>query len=205
MKRARPYLIGLTGNIGTGKSTVAAMLAQLGAEVIDADRVAHAVMQAGRAVHRRIVEAFGPEILAPDGEVDRRRLGARVFSDPQALARLEAIVHPAVRREIERRVRASTAPVVVIEAIKLIEAGLADRCSSVWVVTSRPEQQVERIAARGRLTLAEIEQRMQAQPPAEGKRTRADVVIDNSGPLQATWEQVQSAWRRIAPSQASEA
>ena len=198
MKRARPYRIGVTGNIGTGKSTVAAMLARLGAEVIDADQVAHEVMRAGSAVHRRVVEAFGRDMLAADGELDRRRLGARVFADPQALARLEALVHPAVRREIERRVRTTSAPVVAIEAIKLIEAGLADRCDSVWVVTARPDQQRERSAARGGLSPAEIEQRMEAQPPAAAKLARADVVIDNSGPLEATWEQVQAAWRRLA-------
>ncbi|HID89382.1 MAG TPA: dephospho-CoA kinase, partial [Anaerolineae bacterium] len=99
----RKLLIGLTGNIATGKSTVARMLADLGATVIDADKVAHEVMRAGTPVHAAIVEAFGPQIVGPDGEIDRARLGAIVFADPEALARLEQIVHPVVAEEVARR------------------------------------------------------------------------------------------------------
>jgi dephospho-CoA kinase len=190
-------LIGLTGNIGTGKSTVAAMLAELGAEVIDADRVAHEVMQAGTLAHRRIVEAFGLEVLDPDGEVDRARLGAIVFADPAALMRLEAIVHPATLEAINRRVTATSADVVVVEAIKLIESGIADGCDSVWVTTCRPEQQVHRIMDGRGLSRAQAEQRVQAQPPQEEKITRADVVVDTAGSLSRTRAQVQAAWERL--------
>ena len=120
----RRTLIGLTGNIATGKSAVARMLASLGAAVIDADRVAHAVMAPGGAAYAAVVDAFGPEILNPGGTVDRRRLGDIVFRDPAALARLEAAVHPAVLLEVGRRIAAAEAGVVLVEAIKLIEAGM---------------------------------------------------------------------------------
>jgi dephospho-CoA kinase len=190
-------LIGLTGNIGTGKSTVARMLADLGAEAIDADQVTREVMRAGAPVHAAIVEAFGPGVLAADGEIDRRRLGDIVFADPAALARLEAIVHPATLATIGRQVAARLAEVVVVEAIKLIEAGMADGCDSVWVTTCRPEQQIARIMGVRDLSRAEAEQRVQVQPPQEEKIARADVVIDTSGTLAQTWAQVREAWERL--------
>lgn len=193
-----PLLIGLTGNIGTGKSTVAGMLAELGAEAIDADKVVHQTMQAGTPVHAAIVSAFGPEVLAPDGEIDRRRLGDIVFADPAALARLEAIIHPAVIEEVDRRVASSSAVAVVVEAIKLIEAGMADGCDSVWVTTCRPEQQVQRIAEARGLSRAEAEHRVQVQPPQEEKVARADVVIDTSGTLAWTREQAVAAWEKLS-------
>ena len=189
--------VGLTGNIGTGKSTVARMLADLGAETIDADQVTREVMRAETPVHAAIVEAFGPEVLAPGGEIDRKRLGEIVFADPAALARLESIVHPATIETVARRVAASDARVVVIEAIKLVEAGMADGYDSLWVTTCRSEQQVERILAARSMTRAEAEQRVRAQPPQEEKIARADVVIDTSGTLEQTRRQVQEAWERL--------
>jgi dephospho-CoA kinase len=190
-------LIGLTGNISMGKSTVAQMLADLGAETIDADQVTREVMRAGMPVHAAIVEAFGPGVLAADGEIDRRRLGSIVFADPAALARLEAIVHPATIEAVNRRVAASAARVIVIEAIKLIEAGMADSCDSLWVTVCRPEQQIERMMVARDLTRGEAQQRVQAQPPQEEKVARADVVIDTSGTLAQTRERVQEAWKRL--------
>ena len=197
MMGQRPLLIGITGNIGTGKSTVARMLAELGAETIDADKVAHEVMRAGTPTHAAIVETFGPEVLAPDGEIDRKRLGALAFADPDSLARLEAIVHPATLEVIRRRISATSASVVVVEAIKLIEAGLADACGSVWATTCRPEQQVCRIVGGRGLSRAEAEQRVRAQPPQEEKIARADVVVDTSGSLSRTRAQVQAAWEQL--------
>jgi dephospho-CoA kinase len=209
----RPLIIGLTGHIATGKSTVAEMLAGLGAFTIDADEVAHWVMRPGTRVHDRIVETFGPggtygssprelPILAPDGRIDRRQLGRLVFADQAALARLEAIVHPATLEAIERRISATSADVVVIEAIKLIESGLADRCHSVWVTTCRAEQQIARIVEERGLSPEEARQRVEAQrSQAEHSRVagraRADVVIDNSGTRSATWQQVVAAWEQV--------
>ena len=193
----RPIIIGLTGNIGTGKSTVAAMLADLGAEVIDADRVAHAVMRPGSQVHRDIVAVFGPAILRPDGQIARGRLGSIVFGDPGALAKLEAIVHPAVIDVIDRRIARTSTDVLVMEAIKLLESRLVDRCDSIWVTTSRPDQQIERIVGSRNLSPESAKQRVAAQPPQAEKVARADVVIDNEGSLSATREQVRSAWKRM--------
>jgi len=193
----QPLLIGLTGKIATGKSTVAKMLADLGAMTIDADRVAHRVMRFGARVRAKIVEAFGPQVLTPDGEIDRERLGRLVFADETALSRLEAIVHPPTLEAIDRRISAASADVVVIEAIKLIESGLADKCRSVWVTTCRPEQQVARIVAERDRTPAEARQRVEAQGPQEELVAHADVVIDNSGSRSATWRQVVAAWRRV--------
>lgn len=202
MTNCRPILIGLTGNIGTGKSTVAKMLADMGAETIDADKVAHEVMRAGGSAHAAIVEAFGQEVLAADGEIDRERLGSIVFTDPAALARLEAIVHPATLTEIGRRVAASSARVVVIEAIKLIETGLADACDSVWVTTCRPEQQVRRLMRGRGLSRSEASRRINAQSSQEAKIARADVVIDTSGPFSSTRRQALQAWEQLIGRQA---
>jgi dephospho-CoA kinase len=196
-------LIGLTGNIGTGKSTVAAMLAELGAEVIDADQVAHEVMRAGTPAHERIIEIFGPGVLGPDGEIDRARLGAIVFADAAALARLEAVVHPATLEAIGRRVAATSADVVVVEAIKLIESGMAEECDSVWVTACRPEQQIHRIVGGRGLSRAEAERRVRAQPPQEEKIARADVVIDTAGSLSRTRAQVRAAWDRLTGGEGS--
>lgn len=192
-----PFVIGLTGNIATGKSTVAGMLRELGATVIDADRVAHEVMRAGTPVHRAVVAAFGPQVLRPDGEIDRTRLGAIVFSDPQALARLEAIVHPAVLEEVARRVAAAPTRVVVVEAIKLMEAGVADAVDALWVTTCLPEKQVQRLMVERGLSRQEAEQRVHAQPPQEAKIARADVVISTDGSLGETRAQVEAAWRAL--------
>jgi dephospho-CoA kinase len=197
MVKRGPLLIGLTGNIGTGKSTVAGMLAELGAETIDADKVAHAVMRAGTPAHARIVEAFGSGVVGHDGEIDRARLGALVFADPAALARLEAIVHPATMEVIHRRINVTPADVVVVEAIKLIEVGMADDCDRVWVTTCRPDQQVHRIMGGRGLSRAEAQRRVQAQPPQEEKVARADVVVDTSRALSQTRVQVRAAWERL--------
>ena len=206
MSSASPLLIGITGNIGTGKSTVASMLASLGAEVIDADKVAHEVMRAGYSAHAQIVETFGPQVLGPDGQVDRARLGSIVFANPGLLARLEAIVHPATLEAIVHRIAAfchserseeSSADVVVVEAIKLIESGMASGCDNVWVTTCRPRQQVYRIVGGRGLSRAEAWERVRAQPPQEDKIARADVVVDTSGSMSRTRAQVQAAWNRL--------
>ena len=172
------------------------MLAELGAEVIDADRVAHGVMRPGTYVYAQVVDAFGPEILRPDRSIDRAQLGAIVFRDPVALQRLEAIVHPATISAIDRRIASSGAQVVAVEAIKLIEAGMAEDCDSLWVVICEKEQQIRRIVDRG-LSRTEAVQRVQAQPSPEAKVARADVVIDNSGSVPETWVQVRAAWEQM--------
>lgn len=193
----RPVWIGLTGNIACGKSTVARMLAEKGAYVIDADAVAHEVIRKGTPAYEAILQRFGGGILGPDGEIDRRRLGEIVFRDPEALRDLEAIVHPAVIQEIQRRILAhSEAPAVVIEAIKLLESGFARACDTLWVVTCSEAEQLRRLMHDRGLTEEEAWVRIRAQPPQAEKVRYADVVIDNSGDLEATRRQVEAAWQR---------
>ena len=191
---ARPLVIGVTGNIACGKSLVLAELARLGAETIDADRVAHGVMQPGQPAFDQIVAHFGERVLAPDGTINRRALGAIVFGDPRELAALDAIAHPATVAAIREQVARSISEVIVIDAIKLIEVGLDRDCDELWVVICRPEQQVERLMARNGFSRAEAETRINAQPPQEEKVARADRVIDNSGSPEETLTQVRSAW-----------
>jgi dephospho-CoA kinase len=191
------YLIGLTGNIGVGKSTVDAMLAAKGAAVLDADRVVHDLQRNGEPVWRGIVDRFGAAILRQDGELDRAKLGQLVFADPSALADLEAIVHPAVHEEEFRRIReAPSGSVLVLDAVKLIESGMAANCHTLWVVTAPSEQQVARLKAQRGMTEEAAWQRIQAQPPQPEKVAKADVVIDNSRDLAQTEAQVHEAWQR---------
>ena len=192
------YTIGMTGNIGVGKSTVLCMLQALGARVVDADRLAHQVMRPGTPVWRAVVDTFGQAILAPDGQIDRPALGRLVFSAPDALRRLEALVHPAVGAEIQRQIAEATEPVVVVEAIKLVEAGLSRQLDALWIVTCSREQQIDRLMARRGKSVEDAVQRVEAQTPIETKLPLADVVIDNSGSVDDTWRQVQIAWEAIA-------
>jgi len=200
----RPVRIGLTGNIACGKSTVARMLAEKGAYVIDADAIAHEVIRKGTPAYAAILRRFGEGILGPDGEIDRRRLGEIVFRDPAALRDLEAIVHPAVLEAIRERLQAHPeAPAVVIEAIKLLESGLARACDTLWVVTCSEAEQVRRLMRDRGLSEEEAWVRIRAQPPQAEKIRHADVVIENSGDLEATRRQVEAAWQRWVASPAT--
>lgn len=202
MKHPNLYLIGLTGGIACGKSTVIGQLNQLGAQTIDADRVAHQVQQPGTPTYAAIVAAFGADVLsAPGGPIDRRALGAIVFADQLRLRELEQIVHPAVRVAIrswldgigEAAARGERA-VAVIDAIKLIESSWASECDAIWVVTCAPDQQVERLIRTRDLSAGEAQARVAAQPPQASRLAHASVVIDNSGPPEATQVQVAAAW-----------
>jgi dephospho-CoA kinase len=195
--RTTHYLIGLTGNIATGKSTVAKMLQDLGATVIDADALVHELQRKGMATYDAIVAAFGPGILDRTGEIDRKTLGSIVFADAAQLRVLESILHPAVLIESMRRISEATTPVVVYEAIKLIEAGRAEMCNALWVVTARYEVQLERLMRDRKLSEAEARQRIEAQPLQTEKIQRATVVIDNSGTLAETRQQVEATFQVI--------
>jgi dephospho-CoA kinase len=190
-------VIGLTGGIGSGKSTVAAMLGELGAVVIDADKVGHEVYLPGTDGFRRVVEAFGAAIVAPDGTIDRRRLGARVFGDPAELARLNRVVHPLIGEEIRRRMQAALAEgggrPIVVEAAIMLEAGwrFFDR---IWVVVVRRDVAVARVMASRGLSRAEVEQRIDAQMSNAERRQVADVVFENDGTLAELRAKVEAAW-----------
>lgn len=189
-------LIGLTGNIATGKSEVARMLGALGAVIIDADRIAREVVQPGRPALDAIVRTFGPGVLLPTGELDRPQMARLVFGDPAKLRQLEAIVHPAVREAMWREIRAQPDDaVVVIEVIKLFESGWDRHCDQVWVTHCSPEVQMERLMRYRGLSAEEARARMAAQSPQAEKLARADVVIDTSGSLHETRRQVMAAWQ----------
>lgn len=192
-------IIGLTGNIGTGKTTVLKMLRALGAFTIDADDVAHQVIQPGEPAHAQVVAAFGQEILENgSASIDRKRLAQIVFSDPNKLARLEYLIHPAIIARINAMAEAASEAVVVIEAIKLLEAGMAaTMCDQVWVVTSPVEQQIERLMKERGMSRAAALARLSSQSPQSFKVGQADVVIDNSGTLAELEQQVQAAWQRL--------
>jgi dephospho-CoA kinase len=189
--------IGITGPIGCGKSTIAAWLGELGALVIDADEVAREVTAPGEPALVAVLARFGDRYRSPDGSLDRAALGRLVFADPEELKALEAIIHPAVRLRIEaalRQAEAAGVPAVVIEAIKLVEGGLAAVCDEVWLITCQPAIQRERLIGRGS-SQEDAAQRISAQAdPAERLRAAATRVIDTSGGVEETRRRVAKAW-----------
>lgn len=193
------YVIGLTGNIATGKSLVRRMLESLGAFGIDADALAHKVIKPGSQGYHYVVKEFGQSVLAPGGEVNRAKLGEIVFADPHALQRLEAIIHPLVGNEINRIASEVDDKTIVIEAIKLIEAGLDKQCDTLWVTWSITELQVARLMQSRRMDLEEAYRRISAQPPQELKIGQADQVIENNGSIQELRERVLQAWNNTFP------
>jgi dephospho-CoA kinase len=179
-------LVGLTGGIGSGKSTFADALRALGAPVIDADRLARDAVRAGSPALEAIVREFGPGVLLPDGELDRKEMGARVFSDASARARLEAIVHPAVRAAVATeaaRLDAQGHPLAFYDVPLLYERGLEREVDCVVVVWAPREVQLERLMARDGLGRAEAEARLDAQLPIDEKARRADVLVPNDGDI----------------------
>jgi dephospho-CoA kinase len=193
------YVIGLTGNIATGKSVVRKMLEHLGAYGIDADALAHRVIMQGAPGYTPIVETFGNWILEPGGQVDRAKLGRIVFSDPSALELLESIIHPHVGQAVEYLIQQARKSIVIVEAIKLIESGLADQCDAVWTTYSPRELQIDRLVSKRGMSESLAQQRVDAQPAQEDKISAARVVIHNTGSLEDTWRQVYSAWQAIFP------
>jgi dephospho-CoA kinase len=184
-------VIGLTGNIATGKSLVRRMLEHLGAFGIDADGLAHRAMSPGAPAYQPIVDTFGRWILTPDWQIDREKLGKIVFTDPDAMARLEAIVHPIVLEVIDLLVRRAKQRVIAIEAIKLFESGIAKDCDTIWVVDAPPDVQLRRLMRDRKLSEADARMRIAAQAPQSDKLARAQVIINNTGGYEATLEQVQ--------------
>jgi dephospho-CoA kinase len=200
-----PYVLGLTGNIASGKTTVGLMLLELGAfSYEDADQVVHELYLPGRPLVARLAEAFGPSVVGPDGGVDRQRLGQLVFGDPAALQRLEAIVHPAVQEALVARLRRIPPEGVgVLDAVKLVESGYAPLCHAVWVVTCPEEVQFRRLVEQRGLSPEEARMRLAAQPPLAPKLAEASEVIPNDGSLDRLRERVAAAWQRFRATLAS--
>jgi dephospho-CoA kinase len=173
------------------------MLEALGAERIDADRVAHEVIEPDGPAYDEVVAAFGTEILREDRTIDRRRLGRIVFNDEDALRTLEGLVHPPVIRSIDAWIERSRAPVVVVEAVKLLESGMADRYDAIWVTACSESTQRARLVRLRGMSREDAEARLRAQNPQALKLAQADVVIETEGTLAQTRAQVRDAWRRM--------
>jgi dephospho-CoA kinase len=187
-------VIGLTGPMGAGKSTVAQMLRELGAKVIDADAVVHQEQSRGTVGYSAIVQRFGTKVLGEDKEIDRAKLAQEVFADPQKLVELERIVHPrVVARVLEARSMLADDQVMVIEAIKLLDGATRRICDKIWIVLAPREVMLERLERRG-VPRAEAEARLRNQRSEVEFREAADVVIENSGDREGTRAQVRRAW-----------
>lgn len=200
-----PRVIGLTGGIGSGKSTVAGILRELGAEVVDADRLGHDCYAPGTVGWRRVVDTFGPQVIAENGSIDRRKLASIVFADPRRLRQLEAIVHPLIARRIRQlaaRARGDPeSPPLVVEAAVLLEAGWDRFVDEVWTVTAPLRAAVARAAGARRLDPGEVRRRIAAQLADTERRRRADVVIRNAGTLAELKDRVRRLWaQRVVPS-----
>jgi dephospho-CoA kinase len=194
---ANKYVIGLTGNIGVGKSVVRQMLQHLGAYTIDADGLTHRAMVPGAPAYKPIVDTFGQFILDSEKNINRAMLGSIVFSNPVALGKLEAIVHPVVGQAIATLISRATQQVVAVEAIKLLEGDLGKAVDEIWVVDASPETQFKRLTGPRKMPEAEARQRIAAQNAQNDKLAKATVVIKNDGNVEETWKQVQAAWTNI--------
>jgi dephospho-CoA kinase len=193
-------ILGLTGTIASGKSSVAAMFADLGATVVSADQLAREVVAPGSATLQALIAVFGPAIVDAAGTLVREALAQRVFGDAAARAQLNAITHPAIAELAEarlRELRALNVPLVIYEAPLLFEAGAAQRVDLVLTVMLDPALQCQRLAGRDRLTPAQMQARIDAQWPQAEKIARADFVIDNSGSLAATRRQVAALYQHL--------
>ncbi|MCC7118465.1 MAG: dephospho-CoA kinase [Anaerolineales bacterium] len=193
------FVIGLTGNIATGKSVVRRMAEHLGAYTIDADALAHRTYAKGAPGYQQVLDKFGKWLTTKDGEIDRVKLGNLVFSDAEALAQLEAIVHPLVRQATEMLIKRASQPVVMIEAIKLLEGDLRKVCDSIWVANAPEEIQVERLVSKRGLSREKALERIRAQSAQSAKVAMANIVLTNTGSYDNLWKQVSEAWKEIVP------
>jgi dephospho-CoA kinase len=193
--------VGLTGNIASGKSFTARLFAEMGAHIIDADRVAHGLLAAGTKTCLKIVEAFGEQILAPDGEIDRKKLGRIIFSNPEKRARLNQLTHHDVGAEILRQVfeleQASSQGIVIVDAALIVETGSYKMYDRLVVVTCDYLLQIARLMSRDQLSETEAKARMSSQMPIEEKLKLADYTVDTSGTLKQTRDQVESIYRSL--------
>jgi dephospho-CoA kinase len=195
-----PRIIGITGNIACGKTAVGHMLLEMGAErYIDADAVVHKLYQSGQAIAVKVAAAFGPGVVAANGDIDRKALGTIVFQDTAAMSRLEAIVHPAVGQALENELAGvSPTGIVIIDAVKLLEGGSGKLCQSKWMVICPQEVEYERLISRNNLNAEEAWARIKAQPLVDERLPLVDEVIDNSGSLEDTRKQVAAAYERFS-------
>jgi dephospho-CoA kinase len=195
------YIIGLTGNIATGKSVVRKMLEHLGAYTIDADTLSHRVIAKGAPGYQPVLDKFGTWLLKPDGQIDRAKLGRLAFSDGQALAQLEDIIHPFVIQAVDVLIKRSTQYVIVVEAIKLLESDLRLQCDTIWVTDAPQSVQIERLMRKRGVSRDEALQLIHSQSAQQEKLAIAKVIISNNGSYEDLWKQVSDAWKHIFPAQ----
>jgi len=193
------FVIGLTGNIATGKSVVRRMFEHLGAYSIDADALSHRTYSKGAPGYQQVIDKFGKWLINKDGEIDRSKLGNLVFSDPEAMAQLEEIVHPLVRQASEILLKRASQPVVIIEAIKLLESDLRKMCDSIWVTNAPQEVQIERLIRKRNYTRELALERINMQSAQSTKVALANIVITNTGSYDDLWKQVSAAWNEVVP------
>lgn len=193
------FVIGLTGNIATGKSVVRRMFEHLGAYTLDADALTHRAYAKGAPGYQAVIDEFGKWLVKKDGEIDRQKLGNLVFNDPDAMKQLEAIVHPLVRQAAEILIEKASQPVVVIEAIKLLEGELRKICDSIWVTNASEDVQVERLIRKRGMNRELALERIHMQSPQSVKISIANFVITNTGSYDDLWKQVSEAWKEIVP------
>jgi len=193
-RRMTAYAIGLTGPIGAGKSTVAQMLRELGAKVIDADAIVHQEQSRGTLGYTAIVQQFGTHVLGEDREIDRKKLAEEVFGDPRKLEQLERIIHPrVVARVLEARAMLADDAILVVEAIKLLDSVMRGSYDEIWVVLAPRDVMMERLRERG-MSAGEAEARLRHQRSDAEFRARAHVVIESAGDREATRTQVRAAY-----------
>lgn len=190
-------VLGITGSFGSGKSTVAALFRSLGAKVIDADKLAHALISPGKPAYKKIIRVFGKGVLKKNKAINRNLLAEIVFGNKELLSELNRIVHPQVIRLIKGRIKASQKKVVILDAPLLIEAGLTSQVDKLIVVKARKEAQVKRVKAKSVLSKPDILKRIKAQIPLSDKVRRADFVIDNNGTKENTKKEVLRIWRSL--------
>lgn len=194
--------IGLTGGIGSGKSTVSQILAELGAFVIDADKVGHDIYLPGKEAWQQVTTAFGRDILAADQTIDRKKLGAIVFGNDEARKKLNAIVHPLMFKDIDRRIKAKCAEgftkPIVVEAAILIEANWLPLVDEVWLVITNKNAVIERVATQRGMAAKDTEARIASQLSDSERRKHAQVVIENDGSLEELRQKIRNAWNRIS-------
>ncbi len=193
------YIIGLTGNIATGKSVVRKMLEHLGAYGIDADSLSHRAIAKGAPGYQPTLNTFGKWLLNPQAEIDRAKLSKLAFSDPTAMAQLEEIIHPLVSQAIDIMVKRASQKIIVIEAIKLLESDLRTVCDTIWVVNAPAESQIQRLVQKRGMSAEEASQRLHFQSGQQQKLAAAKVIIQNNGGYEQTWQSVVTEWKKITP------
>ena len=192
------FVIGLIGGIGSGKSSVSAILHSLGVEIIDADKVGHEAYTPNSEGWKKVISVFGQDIVGPENEIDRKKLGGIVFSDPSEMEKLNKLMHPIIHNLVEEKIKLLShqgVKVVVLEAAILIEANWQDLTDEIWLAKSNQEVVIERVQLRNNFTREEIIKRIQSQMSNDEREKHSDIVIDNNGTIEQLEEKVKTLWQ----------